>query len=277
MGIFDFVGDVVDTLAGAKQADKANDFAREQFKYQRDAARSQVQWRVEDAKKAGIHPLAALGIMPTSFSPTMMEGGGGTNFGGMGQNIDRALGAYMDGPRRRKLEQLEAEETIRTRKREDVLFDQQVRANEIDIAVGASQLARLKAPGTAAPLDAAPGSVDVVPDRVVVGSPGEPARAPGMVTDYQFAPTASGGFSIIPSQDMKNRIEDMPTEWQWFLRNGISPPRGVYDSLQRLHPAPRGMRWQFNATRGEFTLERRDSALGNLYRFWFRPDLHERN
>ena len=45
-------------------------------------AKRGIQWRVHDAKKAGLHPLAALGAQTTSFSPSFVsqsryEGGGG--------------------------------------------------------------------------------------------------------------------------------------------------------------------------------------------------------
>lgn len=41
-------------------------------KMQYDFAQHGVQWRVEDAKRAGIHPLAALGMSPNQASPVMV-------------------------------------------------------------------------------------------------------------------------------------------------------------------------------------------------------------
>lgn len=43
--------------------------AKKQIKYQKQFAKNGIQWRVEDAKKAGIHPLAALGASTSNYSP----------------------------------------------------------------------------------------------------------------------------------------------------------------------------------------------------------------
>lgn len=42
--------------------------------YQKEFAQKGVQWKVEDAKKAGLHPLYALGATTTSFSPVPVTG-----------------------------------------------------------------------------------------------------------------------------------------------------------------------------------------------------------
>lgn len=68
------------SVGGAVEANKANksaqgyyneqmSFAQQQAQFQQDYARNAIQWRIEDAKKAGIHPLAALGVSNPSYSP----------------------------------------------------------------------------------------------------------------------------------------------------------------------------------------------------------------
>lgn len=52
--------------------------AKKQAALQKEFAQSGVQWRVEDAKKAGIHPLAALGFQGTSYTPQTV---GSADFG----------------------------------------------------------------------------------------------------------------------------------------------------------------------------------------------------
>lgn len=42
--------------------------------HQKEFAQNAVQWKVEDAKKAGLHPLYALGANTTSFSPIPVTG-----------------------------------------------------------------------------------------------------------------------------------------------------------------------------------------------------------
>lgn len=43
--------------------------AQDQFQFQKDYVKNRLQWQVEDAKKAGLHPMAAAGLSATSFSP----------------------------------------------------------------------------------------------------------------------------------------------------------------------------------------------------------------
>lgn len=93
-------------ILGANSKDAANKatadanaaqlaLAREQIDFQKDLAKSQMQWRVEDAKKAGLHPMAALGLQSTSFSPVSssfapLESQDYSWIGNMGQSANYA-------------------------------------------------------------------------------------------------------------------------------------------------------------------------------------------
>lgn len=67
-----FVGDVIggvgDYLSGKAQ-EEANE---KNLAYQREFAQHGVQWRVDDANRAGVHPLFALGASTTPFTPSIM-------------------------------------------------------------------------------------------------------------------------------------------------------------------------------------------------------------
>lgn len=61
--------------------------------------KNRFSWITEGAQKAGIHPLAAMGMQPVSLSPTPVFGdsGGSDKFGAiadMGQGISRAVTAW---------------------------------------------------------------------------------------------------------------------------------------------------------------------------------------
>lgn len=255
--------------------------------FQMDLARNQIQWRVADAQAAGIHPIYALGPTGMSYNPpAVMQNDVGSYYANMGQDISRAIGALMSQREREQAARQAAiqQELARKRemeqdRREAILFDQQVRGNEIDMAYRKSQIARLNSPGTGPGYEvqnAPPGTVSTVPDRVTVGSVGAPERSPGVITDYSFGRTASGGYRVVPSEDMKQRIEDMPSEWQWFFSNGLAPHSSIYEELERRHPAGPGYEWDYDAFRGEFRRVRQGDAGRRLYRFIFRPDLHRR-
>lgn len=61
--------------------DKKRDEAllREQTDRQDQYAQNSVQWRVKDARKAGIHPLAALGMSPYNYKPQFIGGREGSS------------------------------------------------------------------------------------------------------------------------------------------------------------------------------------------------------
>lgn len=68
---------------------------------QREFAQSGIQWKVADAKKAGIHPLAALGAQTHSYSPVSVGGNDfGTGIAAAGQDVSRAIDATRTAPQR---------------------------------------------------------------------------------------------------------------------------------------------------------------------------------
>lgn len=72
----DIYGDFLNipaNMASFVSASKEQQYQREQDRLNRqmqyDFAQNSIKWRVEDAKRSGIHPLASLGISPSSASP----------------------------------------------------------------------------------------------------------------------------------------------------------------------------------------------------------------
>lgn len=97
MGLFDGILGGIGGLVGSFLNNKAADDAADQaWDRQKKVLTKQIQWRVADAQKAGIHPLAALGVNPASGPPMANIAGG--DFSGplaqMGQDIGRAAEAY---------------------------------------------------------------------------------------------------------------------------------------------------------------------------------------
>lgn len=64
--------------------------ANRNLKFQKQAATKSVQWKVADAKKAGVHPVYALGAPSFSPSPVNLDA---TGLQQAGQSIDRAIHA----------------------------------------------------------------------------------------------------------------------------------------------------------------------------------------
>lgn len=77
----------IGNIAGGFMQKKA---AEKNIQLQREFAQQGIRWKVEDAKKAGIHPLAALGAQTIGFSPVSV---GDMGLSAAGQDISRAVNA----------------------------------------------------------------------------------------------------------------------------------------------------------------------------------------
>ena len=88
-GAFGLLGNSMSNTAADNAADEAWDRTKK-------VLTNQVQWRVKDTIKAGLHPLAALGVNPASGpAPAQVGMDLGSTFGSMCQDIGRAAEAMM--------------------------------------------------------------------------------------------------------------------------------------------------------------------------------------
>lgn len=251
-----FFGDVVSGIGNALGIASSDKWAGKNLDLQRDAAQKGIQWRVKDAKAAGVHPLYALGNPGISIAPVHNDSA--AYMSAMGQDISRAVTAGLSARERRQ-------EAATAAMRSSVEFDQETQRRELENQLLRSQIAKLDASqvpppppeAVAGPPVAVPGSTRPQPSSFTVGSPGEPARAPGAITDYQYHRQADGGIGLTMSDDMKQRSEDNFFDelgWQW--RNRVVPfwqgRRPVPRPNPRDYPAPRGYRYEWDAHRQAF-------------------------
>ena len=68
------------TSSDKKSAKKA---AAQNYAQQKEFAQNSIRWKKEDAERAGIHPLYALGANTNSFAPTSV--GTSSDFSGLAQ------------------------------------------------------------------------------------------------------------------------------------------------------------------------------------------------
>lgn len=206
--------------------------AQEQF--QREVGQNSIQWRVGDAKAAGISPLAALGA-PT-FSPSISVGNPSPNVSGgidrqlpdlsrMGANLGDIIGKTMTA----------ADKT-------DLLYKttiqgQQIQNNDLELQIKTAQLARLnkllQTPG-AADVNGGDGMVRVIPDRVVSAASGDPSSTAGVHPDTQINQSAGGGYRSTyatptnPSVNANPSITN-PFLWQWAYNRYVDPALRGYN------------------------------------------------
>lgn len=80
------------SLFGGRKSNESNaKMMKEQLRYQREFAQQGIQWRVEDAKKAGLHPLYALGAQTPSYSPVYSSDSMGPAIANASDSIGRAV------------------------------------------------------------------------------------------------------------------------------------------------------------------------------------------
>lgn len=92
------IGSLAGGLFGKSSQDKAN---AANIQLQKDFAQKGIQWKVADARKAGVHPLAALGASTVGFSPSVVGSSAlGDAVSNMGQDIGRAVDAAATRPTR---------------------------------------------------------------------------------------------------------------------------------------------------------------------------------
>lgn len=255
LSIGGLAADVLGGIFGNKSAKKA---AQNAYNQQVQFAQNQVQWRVADAEKAGVHPLAALGMNPYQVQPSQAFTSDlkvGDNLRQMSQDISRSRMATADRRERARLAEMEmlqrqqvlagsAEETENMRLRNELLR---------------SQIARMQSdqlpPPNPASRDMAP-DVEFQPARPVVGVPGQPGREPANIQSYGYERTPDGGLRIVQSADAKQRNEDdllAQIGWWWANRGVpslVGNPSMRPNPLE--YPPDHGMEWRFDPIRGYF-------------------------
>lgn len=230
---------------------------QQQLQQQREFAQHGISWRVEDAKRAGIHPLYALGAQTTSYSPATYisgdEGSSGVDhFARSGQDLSRALKAASSASTRADSQFTAL--SLRRAELENELLAAQIAKERSQIGPplpmpGESRLI----PGqgdsplglTVAP---APAHVQQKPMEVTVPNPRNTSQEPHAVSDLGFTWTGTG-YAPVPSKDAKDRLEDMGIpQMSWAWRNSILPNFGA-GNPPPAHLIPEGYnnwRWSYS-------------------------------
>lgn len=241
-------GSVIDGLFGNKQA-------KQQAKLQKEFAQSGIQWKVEDAKKAGIHPLYALGANTASYTPVS---GGDTNFAEAGQNLGRAIQASQSPTG--KVEALQV--TNAQLQNEGLKLDNDLKRTQL---VSAMALANQPGTGPGVPtstnmpaLDGMPGQGNTpqidgpkieLERKIAPAAPGAPHAEYGNNPDVTFAITDRGTYTpVIPQALAESYEQDWLGGLQWQVRNKWLPqkPPPV--------PLPKGWEWNYHVPSSQWEM-----------------------
>ncbi|QXP44249.1 MAG: DNA pilot protein [Arizlama microvirus] len=253
----------------AAKRDQANiNWARA---YQQQQDKNSIQWRVADATAAGLHPLVAAGFnpgsgpvavnastSPPSSSPGMVSPGGhysaSSGGGNMGQNLSGAIRRLLTREERQELDKSKLyAEVERQRNLERSSLENETL--ELRNAILRSELALRNAnpnppaPSLSDPSAAKVGTTQFQPAMPVVGDK-DVGREAGHIQDYGYVRTRTG-IAIVPSKDMKERMEEEPSQQAgWWFRNNLVPfvnrkYAPSYPDAKQFPNRP-GYRWKWN-------------------------------
>lgn len=215
------------------------------YEMQKEFAQNGIRWRVEDAKAAGLHPLAAIGASGASGSPITIDGGStGNRLASMGQDISRAINSTRTSPERVQA-QLLGQEQIKKAKLENQLLEDQVRSSKIAL------------------LNPNPPSPTLTNDPAHVGI--EQAVTP----EIGYARTSRGNIAMVPSAESAQRQQsNFFSGIDWMLRNRLtSLVRAPTPPPSDKFPLPKGYYWHWNPILAEFEPYRSGEHERNLKKF----------
>lgn len=226
----------------------------------RETAQNSISWRVADARRAGIHPLYALGA-PTMNLPPSSVGNLAENMGRMGQDISRAVMGNATEPERQgaiggALGELALE---RAGLQNDLLRAQ--------IASLASRVQSTPAAPSLVDQNVIPGQgnsglVKVEPAKTEASS--APGQSGAIPPEVMYSRGLDGSLFAVPSKTVKDSIEDVPgVGWEWLIRNRLAP-RVTSQGYPQADPGE-GKVWVMHPGWGAWYAVPRDSWIARLF------------
>lgn len=237
------IGAAGSLLGGSIAAGNSEKVAQMNIDAQREFAQNGIRWKVDDAKKAGIHPLYALGASTQGFSPVSGYTG---DYGisdaaaNLGQGFARAQQAKMTKEEREKQEVRDAIQDMAAL--EDL--NQKRRMNDAQIRLANSEIFRnfalstnaLRKSGLPPAMPDASGGViegqgesyatgQTTPEisSVVTSERGAPHIQAGMPPDARFYRTSTGRAPLPTEQAADAMDAAYGSGLFWALRNNLLP------------------------------------------------------
>lgn len=250
MDLLGTIGGLVSGFMGQQAADK-NREAQEQinsdnYQHQKEFAQMGIQWKVDDARAAGINPLAALGASTQSFSNLVAPQTDGSP---LGQGIERALKAAAT-PDDREFDRAKQVQTLQHGELENQLLASQIAKENAQVgppmpAVNQKYLVDGQGPSVIGGTSA----VKIKPDEVTAKSASDPSVAAGSHTDVAFSNIGGGYYVPIPAADLNAVYASSGTAAKlWDMRNLYLPTIGV--NSHPPFPPPGDKEWGFNPFTG---------------------------
>jgi len=256
----------VSSLIGGNKQNQANEKAREkEYAQQKEFAQSGIQWKVDDARKAGIHPLYALGANTVSYSPQSVGGADFSHIADAGQNIGRAIDATRSNPAKGiaaavtavQLEGLQLDNDIKRAQLNSALATARQAGNPPGMPSTNTRPDTTGMPGqgNAPQIEGPTATID---KRYSPVNTGATSQEYAQVPEVQWARTATGWAPTMPQQLAESFEQDAIGGLQWQWRNKYAPAiaaRPAFNPPSHVK-LPMGTRWHYNALVGEWQIKR---------------------
>lgn len=262
-------GDLMAQDAARSEASKnreAQDRINQQnYDMQKEFAQHGIRWKVEDAIKAGLHPLAALGASGASASPSFQISGEDRHksdfWSRTGQNVSRAIAATSTSEER-LVRKLQIERMALENKLLSVDVDRATKSLGPGFpADGNSEIGGISGQGDSTL------PVQIMPTGRTASPAGKPHQAYGDLTGWSYVKHPDGSLEPISSPDIQGNKANDVLEMLRFHINTFAHKYGNPASLApsyQDHPLPPGMEWEFRNWTGRYHPVRSDQK-----RPWF--------
>lgn len=289
--MLNLVGNVMNKKASDKYAGMVGQNNLENIKYQKKFAKNGITWRVNDAKRAGIHPLAALGAQLIGFQPQYLDGTSSSGYGNvmkdLGQDISNALGTRKT-PEQKELAGivLEKEKAIL----DGIRLDNENKKNNSPTLPG-SKIIQGSGLENLDPKDITPNSndgpfVNVVPKQVVpmvsdrtgVSTGISPARDQYMYPDGTVTEYPSEGLTELMEDNVPVIIKDTlisAQDWAKGVQHYYhfhTPEASAWRQKMREHwpAAPVGYEYRYDVFLKQWRLHKKANEKDN--KFYYQSD-----
>lgn len=240
---------------------------KKEYDQQKEFAQSGIQWKVQDADKAGVHPLYALGANTVSYAPqsigsTQLQPEGFGYVADAGQHLGRAISSTTSKPG-----QVDGfTRAVQALQLDGLGLDNDIKRADLASKIATTQQGSMPGiPGVATRwlLEGQPGGEIDYSRKQSPAEPGAPFQTAGAAPDVMFTKTNTGGYAPVMPENVQEAYEnDMIGRWQWMLRNRIVPGWGQYPNI----PYDRGTEGlAYDMASGQWYVKNlRDHGTGHL-------------
>lgn len=192
-GLFGGLGSLVGAGINSATQSQVN---KENIEMQKEFAQNGIQWKVQDAQKAGIHPAVALGAQTYQATPSSVGGDMGSGVSNAFKHFGSAIDSFIDDKEEERSLQLEALKLANEKER--------------------LEIAKMKTPSSLNPSSYVPSvGVEGVPnnDKLLFGQK-------KVSDDFNLTRTKDGTVVFTPSDDVSDYVSDsFVGSASWHKRN----------------------------------------------------------